>query len=204
MTKREKQLWAAYRQSRTVENRNALVEHYYPKIKGIIIACCPRTVGLPCTDDDVGAASVGLVKSIESYKVKRGASFITYLRGAVRLEVLHERARGPQIGQTGKLRRGQSCSTVPLDGLDFAREPEPPEIERLEDIQQMTAAVLRSKRHVDTIIATFKPQERRVLKLMHFEGMSSKECARAMRLSLGRVSQIRKAALAKLRRALEV
>ena len=78
MTEREHQLWTRYLRSRSIPDRNALVEHYYPDLERIVRGRPPvvrasgrmgqRRRERPVSNDDVSEAAVSLVEAVEQYQ----------------------------------------------------------------------------------------------------------------------------------------
>lgn len=194
----EKQLWATYRLARSIRTRNALVEYYYPILPRLIGKFCPRRTGMFVTDEDISAASVGLLRAIEKYKDGTGALFTTYLHNAVIRHVFEDRQQQYLI-QTNRVGCANDAIPVPLDE-SMPAEPIAQGADRDEDTRSMCEMVLRTGRTIDLLLRTLTPQERKVVKLIHYEGMASTEVAKKMKITRGRVSQIRSKAFAKLKR----
>ena len=78
-----KDLWAAYRETRSSEIRDQIVERYLPLVN---IIAGRVVVGLPAhvdRDDLVSSGFFGLLDAIERYDIERGNKFETY--GGVRI-----------------------------------------------------------------------------------------------------------------------
>jgi RNA polymerase sigma factor FliA len=79
--------WHSYKQSKSVESRNALIESYLPLVKSIaerLHSKLPKEVDL----DDLASEGVfGLVEAIDSFDLSRGVSFEMFssqrIRGAM-------------------------------------------------------------------------------------------------------------------------
>ncbi len=95
-----KKVWREYREKRTVELRNKLIEYYMPLVRynaERVWQKLPNEVEL---DDLVQCGIMGLVDAIESFDLDRGVKFSTYcsrrIRGAI-LDELRERDWVPRI-----------------------------------------------------------------------------------------------------------
>ena len=207
MTKREAKLWMRYQRSRSIPDRNALVEFYLPDLDAICRGRTPRVrtgtraagrrLARSVMPDDVADAAVRLMECVESFDPRRG-SFRSYLYQGVH-QMLASKSGRPTTTEVGNT--VAASPTVPLSP-ELPDEEHEPAADREDELRRICARVLRSKRHVDAIVATFPRQERRAMQLMFFEGMTNKEVARKLQVTPGRVSQIRKKALARLRAAL--
>lgn len=70
-------MWAAYRRSGSLTDRNRLVEHYYDMVDMLICSKYGRRLSnndqhLFSTDELYGCGAIGLVKGIETYNPKAG------------------------------------------------------------------------------------------------------------------------------------
>ena len=197
MKPKEIQLWKTYRRSRSIANRNALVEYYLPDLPKIIGSACPRHKPPFVTDEDVSAGSVGLIHAVERYRVRReGAAFRSYMFACVVGAVRGDRAQRPTGEEMGK--REHRVKGVPLP-TDIEAEPQPADVERDEDRRELAETVLRASSRLDFFLDMLSRQERRVIRLIRYEGMTNKQAARKLRVTPGRVSQLYSSGLAKLR-----
>jgi DNA-directed RNA polymerase sigma subunit (sigma70/sigma32) len=83
-------LWAVYREDRSDEHRNSLVEHYQPLIKEIarrFAARLPRSVD---RGDLATASSFGLMSAIGGFDPERGVRFESYCELRVKGALLDE------------------------------------------------------------------------------------------------------------------
>jgi RNA polymerase sigma factor for flagellar operon FliA len=86
----EQELWRRYRADPSIDNRNALIEYYWPlavRIAEKLLTKMPKWRQV-VTDDLVNDAIPALMGCIESYEGSRQASFATYA---------HQRLRGAMI-----------------------------------------------------------------------------------------------------------
>ena len=79
MDEQEKQQWAEYARSRSIEDRNRLVERYYWLANMLAKKFYLRVAGtgLQC-DELLSAANEGLIEAVERYDLSRGIAFETY------------------------------------------------------------------------------------------------------------------------------
>lgn len=93
------QMWQAYHERRTKDNRNVLVEHYLPVTREIslsVVMALPRYID---RDSVIQEGHIGLMDAVEKYKPKKG-KFTTYLTYRVRGAVF-DYLREAQPGKRG-------------------------------------------------------------------------------------------------------
>lgn len=97
-------LWARYTETRSVADRNALVEHYVPwvgVIAGRVQRALPRRVDL---DDLRGWGYPGLIAAVERYDPEREeATFTTYSWRLIRGAIFDGLRSFDQVRKTGRL-----------------------------------------------------------------------------------------------------
>ena len=186
MTKHEQLLWSCYQRSRSIPDRNVLVEHYLPDLPcicGSIAAKCGRIA----LDDAISDATLRLIACIEQWRPECGTAFRTYLyRGVTMDRVPRARVHDPAIQDELVAPTIESTS------------------ERMENLRAMYTTIMRSKQYLDTVVAAFPRQQRKVFQLLFSEGMTNKEAACHLKLTRGRVAQLRARVLARIRKALGV
>jgi len=186
MTKHEQLLWSCYQRSRSIPDRNVLVEHYLPDLPCICRSIAAKR-GRVALDEAISDATLRLITCVEQWRPECGTAFRTYLY------------------------RGITMDRVPASWVSMSAvqdELVAPTIEstseRMEDLRAMYTIIMRSKRYMDTVVAAFPKQQQKVFQLLFSEGMTNKEAACHLKLTRGRVAQLRARVLARIRKALGV
>jgi RNA polymerase sigma factor for flagellar operon FliA len=229
---RERALWSALREHGDESAREALLAHHMPYarvIAGKLYA--GRTHDDIEFDDYLQYASIGLLEALDRYEPDRGAQFRTYastrMMGAVLdgLERLSERQQQIALRQRLRAREARAASLaedvgsardavllqqmasigiglalgVLLDGMGMiesetpAAAPSPYE----------GVALRQMQRRVRDLIKDLPDAERRIIRHHYLQGLPFDEIAEQMSLSKGRISQLHKRAIERLRAALK-
>jgi RNA polymerase sigma factor FliA len=229
---REQALWRALREHGDAAAREALLTHHMPYarvIAGKLYA--GRTHDEVEFDDYLQFASIGLLEALERYQPERGAQFRTYastrMMGAVLdgLEKLSERQQQIALRQRMRARDARAASLaeglgsvrdasllkemagvgiglalgVLLEGLgmvDSGVEAQAPNPYDGLELRQM-------QRRVRELAAGLPEPERRIIRHHYLQGVPFDEIAEQMGLSKGRISQLHRRALQRLREALQ-
>lgn len=110
------QLWQAYRATASTENRDRLVEHYWPVALSIARAEAAGTT--PAVDRDLvtSAAGEALLKAVESFAAGEGQSFTNWLRLCVarllRKHIGQDRRQRAQLQTARPRRRSRPASQL--------------------------------------------------------------------------------------------
>lgn len=149
-------------------------------------------------DDLCQEGMIGLLQAREHYRPNRDCTFATYARhrvyGAMRDYL---RAMDP-------LTRGQRRAENLRRQADVALTAAPPYEEEQQRASEWDAPELPyTGRRLDQAFARLTVKERIVLRAEFWQGATQEATARELGVTAGRVSQVRKAALGKLRKRLE-
>ena len=152
-------------------------------------------------EDLVSIGTIGLVKAVDSFRVSNGAKFATYGAKCIQNEILmYFRAQKKHsteisINETIDIDRDGN----PLTYMDVVCSDE--------DIVEETDRKILSERMLHFVDSALTPRERQIVMMRYGLGMQNaltqREIADALQISRCYVSRIEKAALGKLRRALE-
>lgn len=152
-------------------------------------------------EDLVSIGTIGLVKAVDSFRVSNGAKFATYGAKCIQNEILmYFRAQKKHsseisINETIDIDRDGN----PLTYMDVVCSDE--------DIAEETDRKILSERMLHFVDSALTPRERQIVMMRYGIGMQNaltqREIADALQISRSYVSRIEKAALGKLRRALE-
>jgi RNA polymerase sigma factor (sigma-70 family) len=169
------ELWEAYAEHRSDENRNQLVEHYLPLVKWHaqrVLARLPRSVE---HDDLTSAGIFGLIEAIEAFDPARNTKFETYSMIRIRGAMLDELRR---VGHTRSLHEVVLLDDV-CDVEEFVHpKSEDPtrRIRRLEFLRWVTRG--------------FSLRERLIVILCYYENQSVTQAADELGVSRSRAYQI--------------
>lgn len=152
-------------------------------------------------EDLVSIGTIGLVKAVDSFRVSNGAKFATYGAKCIQNEILmYFRAQKKHsseisINETIDIDRDGN----PLTYMDVVCSDE--------DIAEETDRKILSERMLHFVDSALTPRERQIVMMRYGIGMQNaltqREIADVLQISRSYVSRIEKAALGKLRRALE-
>lgn len=91
------ELWAAYKKSESVAERNRLVEHYYSLVRYV---ASQLAKGLPQRierGDLMGYGAFGLIDAIQKFEPDRGWKFESYAMGRIRYSMIDELRRADAL-----------------------------------------------------------------------------------------------------------
>ena len=113
-----RRLAAEHAEHRTRQTRDALIEAWYPLLRGTLRGVLGKRRAILLTSEDrplhdelISAANLALVEAAESYDPSRGAGFGTWLWWRVKFAVLET------LRQEGDMPRGKPRRMVSLDAL---------------------------------------------------------------------------------------
>jgi RNA polymerase sigma factor for flagellar operon FliA len=222
-------LWAAYAATRSVEARNALVEHYLPLVK-IRVARMRHKLSSSAgyTEKEVlSSGALGLIRAVERFDPSRGTKFATYasvrISGAIldgfratdwvprlvrqaqkKLEQLQTDKQG---GSDHELDLLLNETKVPLHiSLSRARRgsQDSGRVQQEIDVIPDRSADepwrrLQQADVLDLLMRKLKKRDRKIMLLYHADGLAMRQIARLLRVSESRVSQIIAAVHSRLR-----
>ncbi len=81
-------IWAAYSVDRSLEHKNALVLHYLPQVKNIVLRLMPTYKAYSNFDDMLSCGILGLMDAIEKFDTKRDVKFEYYAAMRIRGEII--------------------------------------------------------------------------------------------------------------------
>lgn len=229
---RERALWIALRERGDPTAREALLAHHMPYarvIAGKLYA--GRTHDDIEFDDYLQYASVGLLEALDRYEPERGAQFRTYastrMMGAVLdgLERLSERQQQIALRQRLRAREARAASLaqdvgaardavllqqmanvgiglalgILLDGMGMIESDTPLVVPGPYE----GVALRQMQRRVRDLVKDLPDPERRIVRHHYLQGLPFDEIAEQMGLSKGRISQLHKRAIERLRCALK-
>jgi RNA polymerase sigma factor for flagellar operon FliA len=228
---RERALWHALRERGDESAREALLAHHMPYarvIAGKLYA--GRTHDDIEFDDYLQYASIGLLEALERYEPDRGAQFRTYastrMMGSVLdgLERLSERQQQIALRQRLRAREARAASLaeevgpardaalmqqmasvgiglalgILLDGMGMIEAETPGAVPSPYE----GVALRQMQRRVRDLVKDLPDPERRIVRHHYLQGLPFDEIAEQMGLSKGRISQLHKRAIERLRDAL--
>jgi len=189
------ELWADYLRDRSDVGRNRLVEAYLPLVGRAASRVRSQWQGLRLDHDDFAAAGcVGLIQAVERFDAARGLRVAPYLyhriRGAI-LDWLRE------AGLTARsVRRGRGRKFLSLQS--FCDE----ELGRAAILAVEHGGFRRAddRDEAENLLSRLDRRSAEILRLQFFAGLAVKDLAPRFGLGETRAFQIRRDALAKLRK----
>jgi RNA polymerase sigma factor for flagellar operon FliA len=223
----ERSLWLGYKAEPSSDRRERLVMHYLPYVRSVAARYYSRRGGLEADFGDyLQLAVTGLLESISRYDPEMAIGFISYaqrriegaiLNGLPKLSELHaqidfqkrqakERVDSLLGGERGKssehglLERMVSLTVdlgigFMLEGFSFYQAEEP-----ADEHDGYASFVLKEHKEIlRQHLEALPPKERYVLRYHYLFGFGLEDIAKQMELTKGRVSQLHRQALARLR-----
>lgn len=228
---KERALWQALHESKDGAAREALLAYHMPYariIAGKLYA--GRTHDEIEFDDYLQFASIGLIEALDRYDPRRGAQFRTYastrMMGAVLDGVERLTERQQQIALRQRLRARDERAASLAEGIGSVRDAALLKemagigiglalgmlLEGMGMIEQSVSEVApnpyegvelrQMQRRVRDLVGRLPESERRIVRHHYLQGVPFDEIAQQMALSKGRVSQLHKRALQRLREML--
>ena len=209
--------WGTYRGGGDLEARDRLVEQYQPLVQRIArqARTYAQSIGSTMTDLDdlVGIAQEGLVRAAESFDPTKGVPFSSYawtrvmghIKDALRdddfltrreRQLVQAWLRGEELDEHRARRAARLASQRPKSAAVEAAG-EVPGDSHVED-----AALAQVQ--VQEALRVLGPVERAVLSYRYLGGMSLSAIGMLLQVTEGRVSQVHRAALRRLRQAFEL
>jgi RNA polymerase sigma factor for flagellar operon FliA len=185
----------ADRETAIVQNMN-LVHHIARRLQQRLPPCV--------TFDDLSSAgTIGLMQAVDRFDASRGARFKTYAQHRIRGAMLdYLRGEDPlSRGNRHRIRQSDRAITAPVT-ISLDQLPEST-LNRLARSPERTASELAGITTAQVARRCLSARENRLITLLFDFGWRSSEVATEFKVNESRVSQIKRTALAKLRRAFE-
>jgi RNA polymerase sigma factor for flagellar operon FliA len=130
-------LWAAYQRTRSIGDRNALVEDYLGLLR-LVAGRCARSLDTRAELDDlIGWGAMGLIDAVEKFDPGRGVAFNTYATARIRGAIL-DGLRG--IDPLPRLARQQARRYQSRRQRFIQARQRPPTDEEMADLCEPAAA----------------------------------------------------------------
>jgi RNA polymerase sigma factor for flagellar operon FliA len=216
----EQELWSRYRQRRDTHARERLFAHYAPWARSVALSVHRRVWGYAVERSDcVQNAAVGLLEAMERYDPDRGIEFRMYaarrVRGAVfnGLRVLiGDRSLGPSAGRFQE-RLADLNGPDDADAFDsfvsvvvglgvgvMLESMNTGLVDERDGLEFATACQVNNR--LRTALSELGERHRVLIEAHYFHFLPFNELAAHWGITKGRVSQLHKEALLRLRRAL--
>jgi RNA polymerase sigma factor for flagellar operon FliA len=157
----------------------------------------------PCVtlDDLIGAGTIGLMQAVDRFQLSRGLQFATYAKHRIRGAMLDFLREEDPLSRTER-RRTRTASATADGALPTTISPE--QLPAHEPRSESAPARCFSTRFVDRVDLDrarqcLSERENRVISLLFNLDWQNRDVARQLGVNESRVSQIRHAALSKLR-----
>ena len=221
----EDKLWQSFVQNNDQEARQQLIENHLPLAKHIAFRFYNNRI-----DDDIEFndylqyANLGLIEAIDNFDIYRNVTFSTYatyrIKGSILNGVSSFTEKREQLSLQKRLQKERAKSIISDDGgtfkelvdntlglaISFMLEDTSLVISELEhdkNIPYQTCTINQVKRDIKRIVRSLNKSEQTVIELHYYEYINFNQIASKMNLTKGRVSQIHKNALIKIKDALE-
>jgi RNA polymerase sigma factor (sigma-70 family) len=183
------ELWQAYERSRSVADRNALVEAYLWLVKALAIKMARNTPYGSLLDfyDFVSAGTIGLMRAIELYDRSKGVRFTTYAPLRIR-GVMIDHVR--DVDWAPRFERKKNANFPTVRGLDNARDRLGRRVHPIDSRTPKPADLARRGEWIDDLPIAVTSQERAILKGYYEDNLTMAQVGRRLRLSESRVSQV--------------
>ncbi len=224
----ERNLWRELEQDRSASARFVLIDHY-SYLARINASHCYRTRASDDVeyDDYLQFAMLGLIEAVQRYEPDTGASFPTYANYRIKGAVLNGLEKSTeQRDQAAYLRRRQKERVTSIAQRDVQTQDDP--FSRLVDVtiemalsfmleesgmllmEQDTGDVLYQVEeikalsvHLESLVDRLPERERYIIRYHYYHSMPFEALAKCLAISKGRVSQLHKRALQRIREGYE-
>lgn len=199
MTEFDKQLWSQYQSTRSIEDRNRLVAHYYPMLCRIAKFTFAFFRPQHCDWDDLANECVPrLIRLVESFEPTRGLAFSTFAAPLLRMAMIDA------------FRSSEWASRCELQKLKRSQS-KPKRILTVEDIEKHDTAVEDTTRDVDrdrefwvTVCKPLSVRDRSIVMLRFRDELPCEAIAKRLGFSQTRVYQILNKSLETLRLTIDL
>ena len=168
--------------ARAQQGDRAAMERIVTQYRPLVLAAAHRRAAQSFADDARQAAAEELVRTIYAYDTSRGVPFASYAKPRVHGAVSHLLTKNVRSWQ-------RECATDEADDLD--RVPD------LDTTDAYEAAEARAT--LAPLLAMLDGDERRVLHLLFYRGLSTYAAAREMGCSQSKRCKLKKEAIEKMR-----
>ena len=197
----DESLWSRYRETRSISDRNKIVEHYLPWAKCQAFVFARSMPQVWDVDDLLSEGIFGLMRAVEKFDFSRGYLFTSYakrwvwgsMKDAVRSQ---SRCYGWVRSSKGTSRRFQVFSLdSDIPGLDNKAQAENILDENMPD----PANNLQREDFRKILFSNFNRREKILLDMLLYKGATQKESARQLGKTPSWVSQTHKNLIARLK-----
>lgn len=221
----EDKLWQSFVIKNDQEARQQLIENHLPLAKHIAFRFYNTRI-----DDDIEFndylqyANLGLIEAIDNFDIYRNVTFSTYatyrIKGSILNGISSFTEKREQLSLQRRLQKERVQSVVSDDGgtfkdlvdntlglaISFMLEDtnlviSEPEYDN--NIPYQTYTLNQIKRDIKRIVKSLNKNEQIIIRLHYYKFINFNQIASKMNLTKGRVSQIHKNALVKIKDALE-
>lgn len=196
------ELWEAYQADRSLENRNRLVEAYYPLVEWNALAVVRRMSRRVRVEELIGYGSEGLMRAVERFDPSRGLQFNTFATHLVRFAIISGLRDDDWLPRLERRRANQGTVT-PVEMIPMSVCLA---IDEDDQFIPLSLATYDQQSTADEWAALLRGlgKRERLLMLMHYrEELTFREIGKHFGLSYSRVGQIHKSILERLQQSAE-
>lgn len=193
---KEQELWQMYEQIPSQDNRNQLVEFYFPRVKPLAWkkwSTLPMSAKRMIDEQDLeSAGAIGLMQSIERYDRRTGVKFMTFATHRVRGQMLDLMRQYDHISRSHRRKVEFPPSLVSLSAVVRGKSGSKV-VDVQSNIESYASDPSDEYDNLDelySIICSLPAQYAAVVIYYHIDGLTMKQTGVVLGLSGSRVSQI--------------
>ena len=221
----EDKLWQSFVLTNDQEARQQLIENHLPLAKHIAFRFYNNRIDDDIEFDDyLQYANLGLIEAIDNFDIYRNVTFSTYasyrIKGSILNGISSFTEKREQLSLQRRLQKERVQSIISEDfgtfkelvdntlglAISFMLEDTNLVISKLDhddNIPYQTYSLNQIRRDIKRIIKFLNKNEQTIIRLHYYKFINFNQIASKMNLTKGRVSQIHKNALIKIKNALE-
>lgn len=222
----EEKLWRSFVLQNDQEARQQLIENHLPLAKHIAFRFYSNRIDDDIEFDDyLQYANLGLIEAIDNFDIYRNVTFSTYATYRIKGSILNGLSsfteKREQLSLQRRLQKERAQSVVSDDGTTFKdlvdntlglaisfmlddtnlviSQPQ-----HDNNTPYQTYTLYQIKNDIKRIVRSLNKNEQTIIRLHYYKFVNFNQIAKKMNLTKGRVSQIHKNALIKIKDALEM
>ena len=221
----EDKLWQSFVLTNDQEARQQLIENHLPLAKHIAFRFYNNRIDDDIEFDDyLQYANLGLIEAIDNFDIYRNVTFSTYasyrIKGSILNGISSFTEKREQLSLQRRLQKERVQSIISEDfgtfkelvdntlglAISFMLEDTNLVISKLDhddNIPYQTYSLNQIRRDIKRIIKFLNKNEQTIIRLHYYKFINFNQIASKMNLTKGRVSQIHKNALIKIKNSLE-